>query len=99
MKERYSMPENEAQLLEWLVNFSSELSKQGNKLGITWAEIASLNALIYSVTEDLRHGRSEEARLKKEAMAVFIYRAIDKMKTHPSFRGSGLEKYFDLGQH
>src|SRR5690348_12535394 len=82
------IPQGESELLEWLINFSRSFPEEGISLGITPAEIASLNALILSVIDDIEKGRSEENELQKEAMLSFVRLIVDKMKTHPNYNVS-----------
>ena len=67
------LPKYDEQLLKWLMNFSDQLSSTGISLGITPAEIASLNALILDVKTDIRQGRldKEDQELKKQKMLKF----------------------------
>ena len=87
MIEQDYLPENDAQLLEWLKNFSEQLPSAGKPLGITPAEIATLNALIFSVKKDLLRGneRSKETEWKKEGMLMFLIRMVNQIKGHPSY--------------
>jgi hypothetical protein len=88
------LPTNEAELLNWLKNFSSMLPSVGVTLGITPAETASLNALIQDVKSDLRkeglNGRDKE--IKKESMSRFLNSLVIKMKDHPSYSSAYAEK-------
>jgi hypothetical protein len=88
------LPANEAELLNWLKNFSSMLPSVGVTLGITPAEAASLNALILDVKSDLRkeglNGKDKE--IKMESMFKFLNSLVVKMKDHPSFSSSYAEK-------
>ena len=87
MAEMTYFPQKEEELLTWLKNFSDHLPVTGVELGITPAEIASLNALILSVKQSIRNG-SEEKELKREAMMKFLMALVKKMKNHPLYKQS-----------
>ena len=77
---------NESKLLDWLINFSKSLPQEGALLGITPAEISSLNGLISSVIEDIKNDRSGEKKEQKESMFSFLILMINRMKQHPAYQ-------------
>lgn len=81
------LPANEEQLLDWLKNFSSHLPTIGIQLGITPAEAASLNGLIFSVKNDIRNGNGklEEKELKKNNMLAYVEILVDRMRKNSSY--------------
>lgn len=85
MTEHDILPQNEFQLLDWLTNFSNVFPEIGSLLGITQAEISALNALVLSVINDIRSGKSEEKRIQKESMVSFLLSMVRRMKNHPSY--------------
>lgn len=73
-------------LLQWLKNFSDQISLVGNSVGISPAEVASIKALILDVKNDLKKGRdSKECQNKRKTLMEFIQKMIYKMKLHPSY--------------
>ena len=92
MKDNDYIPTDDSELLVWLADFLRVFSESGKTLGITPAEIASLSALIDSITEDIRNGRSKEKAVKKENVLVFVCKMIDKIRLHPSYRESAVGK-------
>ena len=83
MKINY-LPQNENALLNWLQDFTKNLPVVGRNLGVTPAEVSSLNALIVSVKDDIRRGL-EDKEIKKENMLNFLTMIIDKMRSHPNY--------------
>jgi hypothetical protein len=92
MKDKDYLPNNDEELQIWLANFLTVFSESGRNFGITSAEIASLSALVYSVTEDIRNGRSKEKVAKKESVLLFVCKMIEKIKQHPSYTESAIGK-------
>lgn len=82
MKENNYIPQEKSQLLDWLENFSNLLPSIGGSLGVTPAEIASLNALIASVKNDLVGGNNddEDKKNKRDKALVFVVSIVVKMK-------------------
>jgi hypothetical protein len=73
-------------LLQWLKNFSEQISHIGKSLGISPAEVASIKALILDVKNDLKKGRdSKECQAKRKTMLEFVQKIIHKMRIHPSY--------------
>lgn len=85
MIEKDYLPTNEAELSQWLTNFADILPESGKMFGITPAEISSLNALIYSVIDDLRSGKAESKKIKKEGMIVSLTTMVSRIQKHPSY--------------
>ncbi|GAL85151.1 hypothetical protein MYP_2380 [Sporocytophaga myxococcoides] len=79
------IPKEDKLLIQWLRNYSLHLTSVGATLGITPAEIASLNALIFDVTTDLIQGRYKDENDKKDIMLKFLIKMINKMKSHPLY--------------
>jgi len=76
----------DSDLLQWLKNFSDQISHVGKTLGISNAEVASLKALILDVKNDLQNGRdSKESQNKRQSMMKYVQKMISKMKVHPSY--------------
>ncbi|MBO9701403.1 MAG: hypothetical protein J7604_14435 [Sporocytophaga sp.] len=82
------IPKEDEQLIQWLRNYSFHLSILGVELGITPAEIASLNALIFDVSTDIIQGRLNNENDKREKMMEFLFKMIHKMKNHPLYSES-----------
>jgi hypothetical protein len=85
MNEHHFIPNNESDLLNWLKNFSETLPGTGISLGITPAEISTLNSLVLSVIENIQNGKIKEKQLEKNAAVYFISLIVQKMKKHPSY--------------
>jgi len=79
------IPKKDEQLIQWLRNFSLHSTAVGAVLGITPAEIASLNALIFDVSTDIIQGRLNNENDKREKMLEFLSRMINKMKNNPLY--------------
>jgi hypothetical protein len=81
------IPTEESQLSDWLVNFSDQLPSSGVSLGINPAEIAVLNALIYSVLKDSSRMNVDiqEKKLKRDQMLVFVIGIVERMKAHSHY--------------
>jgi hypothetical protein len=81
------LPKQDQELLHWLKNFSDQLPQVGISIGVTPAEIASLNALIFDIKTDIRQGRLNESdfQLKKQKMLNFLKGLIVKMTNHHTY--------------
>ncbi len=79
------IPKEDKQLIQWLRNYSLHSTTVGPTLGITPAEISSLNALIFDVSTDLIQGRLKDENDKREIMLKFLSKIINKMKSHPLY--------------
>ncbi|WP_028979328.1 hypothetical protein [Sporocytophaga myxococcoides] len=90
------IPKEDEQLIQWLRNYSLHLTTVGVVLGITPAEIASLNALIFDVTNDLIQRRLNDENDKREKMLEFLHKMINKMKSHPLYKESDHGKKLGL---
>jgi hypothetical protein len=80
------IPKDDKQLIQWLRNFSIHSTTVGTALGITPAEISSLNALIFDVSTDLIQGRLNDEYDKRKIMLKFLSSMVNKMKSHPLYK-------------
>jgi hypothetical protein len=90
MTEKKYIPKDEKGLLDWLNNFSSQISSIGTTFGITPSEISSLLVLIDSVENDLRRGYGQEMdKIEKRAgMLKFVDKYVNRIVIHSAYNAS-----------